>query len=224
MAEKTSNPRKQRVDAGLQRVRPRQAGKPSGGSRSTNPRMVCRNVNVYYGDKQAIKNVSIDIGRNEVLAMIGPSGCGKSTFIRCLNRMNDTDRRLPRDRGDHPGRDQHLRQERRCGAICGPRWAWCFRSRTRFPNPSTRTSPTGRASTGSPAPRPSWMRRSRPPPEGRPVGRGQGPPGPAGHRNFRRPAAAAVHRADHRGQPGDHPDGRALLGAGPDRHVASSRT
>jgi len=55
-----------------------------------NPRMVCRNVNVYYGDKQAIKNVSIDIACNEVLAMIGPSGCGKSTFIRCLNRMNDT--------------------------------------------------------------------------------------------------------------------------------------
>jgi len=55
-----------------------------------NPRMVCRNVNVYYGDNHAIKNVSIDIGRNEVLAMIGPSGCGKSTFIRCLNRMNDT--------------------------------------------------------------------------------------------------------------------------------------
>jgi len=55
-----------------------------------NPRMVCRNVNVYYGDKQAIRNLSIEIGRNEVLAMIGPSGCGKSTFIRCLNRMNDT--------------------------------------------------------------------------------------------------------------------------------------
>ena len=54
------------------------------------PRMVCRNVNVSYGDNHAIKNVSIDIGCNEVLAMIGPSGCGKSTFIRCLNRMNDT--------------------------------------------------------------------------------------------------------------------------------------
>jgi len=54
------------------------------------PRMTCRNVNVYYGDNHAIKNVSIDIGRNEVLAMIGPSGCGKSTFLRCLNRMNDT--------------------------------------------------------------------------------------------------------------------------------------
>jgi phosphate transport system ATP-binding protein len=57
---------------------------------SDNPRMQCRNVNVFYGVKQAIRDISIDIGRNEVLAMIGPSGCGKSTFIRCLNRMNDT--------------------------------------------------------------------------------------------------------------------------------------
>jgi phosphate transport system ATP-binding protein len=55
-----------------------------------NPRMTCRDVNVYYGNNHAIKHVSLDIGRNEVLAMIGPSGCGKSTFIRCLNRMNDT--------------------------------------------------------------------------------------------------------------------------------------
>ena len=57
---------------------------------SPNPRMVCRDVNVYYGTKQAIKNVSLDIGKNEVVSMIGPSGCGKSTFLRCLNRMNDT--------------------------------------------------------------------------------------------------------------------------------------
>jgi phosphate transport system ATP-binding protein len=55
-----------------------------------NPRMVCRNVDVYYADNHAIHDVSMDIGRNEVIAMIGPSGCGKSTFIRCLNRMNDT--------------------------------------------------------------------------------------------------------------------------------------
>jgi phosphate transport system ATP-binding protein len=54
------------------------------------PRMVCRNVNVYYGDNHAIKEVSLDIGRTQVIAMIGPSGCGKSTFLRCLNRMNDT--------------------------------------------------------------------------------------------------------------------------------------
>ena len=57
---------------------------------SDTPRMTCRNVDVYYGEKHAIIDVSIDIGRNEVIAMIGPSGCGKSTFLRCLNRMNDT--------------------------------------------------------------------------------------------------------------------------------------
>lgn len=55
-----------------------------------NPRMTCRNVNVHYADKHAIIDVCLDIGRNEVIAMIGPSGCGKSTFLRCLNRMNDT--------------------------------------------------------------------------------------------------------------------------------------
>ena len=57
---------------------------------SDTPRMTCRSVNVYYGDVHAIKNVSLDIGREQVLAMIGPSGCGKSTFLRALNRMNDT--------------------------------------------------------------------------------------------------------------------------------------
>jgi len=57
-----------------------------------NPKMRCQNVDVFYnyGEKQAIQDVSLDIGRNEVIAMIGPSGCGKSTFLRCLNRMNDT--------------------------------------------------------------------------------------------------------------------------------------
>jgi phosphate transport system ATP-binding protein len=54
------------------------------------PRMTCRNVDVYYDEKQAITDVSLDISKNEVVSMIGPSGCGKSTFLRCLNRMNDT--------------------------------------------------------------------------------------------------------------------------------------
>lgn len=57
---------------------------------SDNPKMSMRNVNVFYGEKQAIYDVNLDIGKNEVVAMIGPSGCGKSTFLRCLNRMNDT--------------------------------------------------------------------------------------------------------------------------------------
>jgi phosphate transport system ATP-binding protein len=57
---------------------------------SPRARIECRGVNVHYGEKLAIQNVSLDVGRNEVIALIGPSGCGKSTFIRCLNRMNDT--------------------------------------------------------------------------------------------------------------------------------------
>ncbi|MCP4078547.1 MAG: phosphate ABC transporter ATP-binding protein [Gammaproteobacteria bacterium] len=55
-----------------------------------NPKFSTRNVDVFYDDKQAIFNASLDIGRNEVIALIGPSGCGKSTFLRTLNRMNDT--------------------------------------------------------------------------------------------------------------------------------------
>ncbi|MEM1261873.1 MAG: phosphate ABC transporter ATP-binding protein PstB [Pseudomonadota bacterium] len=47
-------------------------------------------VNVYYGQTHAIKSVSLEIGLNQVIALIGPSGCGKSTYLRCLNRMNDT--------------------------------------------------------------------------------------------------------------------------------------
>jgi phosphate transport system ATP-binding protein len=46
-------------------------------------------VTVSYGDNPAVRDVSFDIGRNEITALIGPSGCGKSTLIRCLNRMND---------------------------------------------------------------------------------------------------------------------------------------
>ena len=48
-----------------------------------------RNLNLYYGEKQALKNINISINKNEVTALIGPSGCGKSTFLRTINRMND---------------------------------------------------------------------------------------------------------------------------------------
>lgn len=47
------------------------------------------NLNLYYGDTHALKNVSVGIAANEITALIGPSGCGKSSFLRCLNRMND---------------------------------------------------------------------------------------------------------------------------------------
>ncbi len=54
------------------------------------PKMQAEDVSVYYGEKQALKDVSIKIYEDLVTAFIGPSGCGKSTFLRCLNRMNDT--------------------------------------------------------------------------------------------------------------------------------------
>jgi len=54
------------------------------------PKMRAHDISVFYGDKQALNDVSIDIHDDRVTAFIGPSGCGKSTFLRCLNRMNDT--------------------------------------------------------------------------------------------------------------------------------------
>ena len=55
----------------------------------TNIKIKSKNLNVYYGDKQALFDVNLDLNEKEVTALIGPSGCGKSTFIRCINRMND---------------------------------------------------------------------------------------------------------------------------------------
>jgi phosphate transport system ATP-binding protein len=52
--------------------------------------MAARNVNLWYGQKQALFGVNLDVHEREVTALIGPSGCGKSTFLRCFNRMNDT--------------------------------------------------------------------------------------------------------------------------------------
>ncbi len=54
------------------------------------PKIDCRNINVFYGDKQAIFDVTMSVPDKAVTSLIGPSGCGKSTFLRCMNRMNDT--------------------------------------------------------------------------------------------------------------------------------------
>ena len=52
-------------------------------------KIVSNNLNLWYGEKQALKDISLEIPEKKITALIGPSGCGKSTFIRCLNRMND---------------------------------------------------------------------------------------------------------------------------------------
>jgi phosphate transport system ATP-binding protein len=56
---------------------------------STNEKLVARNVNIFYGSFEAIKNASLTVSENTVTSLIGPSGCGKSTFIRALDRMHD---------------------------------------------------------------------------------------------------------------------------------------
>jgi phosphate transport system ATP-binding protein len=65
-------------------------GKTVGRPFADDAKFKLRNVEVFYGQERAIKNISLDVARNEVIAFIGPSGCGKSTFLRCLNRMNDS--------------------------------------------------------------------------------------------------------------------------------------
>ncbi len=52
-------------------------------------KIISTNLNLWYGEKQALKDISLKIPEKRITALIGPSGCGKSTFIRCLNRMND---------------------------------------------------------------------------------------------------------------------------------------
>jgi phosphate transport system ATP-binding protein len=90
----TQNPRpdsKVKSVGGVQRTTvPREHRETVGDVRVENPRIRCSNVNVYYGEAHAVHNISIDVGHNEILALIGPSGCGKTTFLRCMNRMNDT--------------------------------------------------------------------------------------------------------------------------------------
>ncbi len=73
------------------KLRPRGDRQPNRASATALPaKMTARGVKVFYGAKQALKGIDLDIQENRVLALIGPSGCGKSTFLRCLNRMNDT--------------------------------------------------------------------------------------------------------------------------------------
>ena len=78
-------------------VEPTQSGSPAGhGSERADtahkslPKATARNVSVFYGEKQALFGVNLDIPDRNVMAFIGPSGCGKTTFLRCFNRMNDT--------------------------------------------------------------------------------------------------------------------------------------
>ena len=65
------------------------SGNSSSGSFAAETVIEARNIDVFYGEEQALRDISMSIPKNRVTALIGPSGCGKSTFLRCINRMND---------------------------------------------------------------------------------------------------------------------------------------
>jgi phosphate transport system ATP-binding protein len=67
-----------------------EAGRATKVAAGNAPKVIAKDVNVFYGDKHALHNVSVQVPDRGVMAFIGPSGCGKSTFLRCINRMNDT--------------------------------------------------------------------------------------------------------------------------------------
>jgi phosphate transport system ATP-binding protein len=181
-----------------------------------NPVFSCRNVQVYYGEKHAIRNVTIDIAREQVLAMIGPSGCGKSTFLRCLNRMNDT---IPIARVEGSilldGKDIH--DKKQDVVQLRARVGMVFQKPNPFPKSIYENVAYGPRIHGLAADRVELDE--------------------VVHASLQRaglwdevkdrlshplgwPAAAPVHRAHHRREPGSDSDGRAMLGARSDRHRA----
>ena len=130
------------------------AGNVSGAPRALTPRATAAAImempmveidtlSLWYGEKLALKDISMSVPKHRVTAYIGPSGCGKSTLLRCLNRMNDlvdgvrTDRRHPHRRRRHPRPGARRRPS--CASASG----WSSRSRTRSRSRSSRTSPTG---------------------------------------------------------------------------------
>jgi hypothetical protein len=166
--------------------------------------------------RSAIKDVTIDVHANQVLALIGPSGCGKSTFLRSLNRMNDT---VPGRVGHRPRRARwrgHLRAGGRSRARSAARRHGLpavepvpevdLRER------GLRASHRGHFRTACPG----RARRARAAPRGS-LGRGQGPSRRVRAGPFRRAAAAPLHRSSARRGARGAADGRAGQRARPDR-------
>ena len=125
-----------------------------------NARMRARDVRVFYGDKQAIFDVNLDIASNEVIAMIGPSGCGKSTLLRCLNRMNDTIDGC-RVEGPFASTNKIYTTRNSTWFRSGPGWEWCSKNRTRSPSPCTTTWLTVHVFMDWRAPNTNWTKSSK---------------------------------------------------------------
>jgi len=104
--------------------------------------VAARDLNVFYGDEQAIDDVSMEIPEKRVTALIGPSGCGKSTFLRCINRMNDMIE-ICRVEGRWSSAARTYTTPTWTPSPSAGRSGWCSRSRTRSRSRSATTSRTG---------------------------------------------------------------------------------
>ena len=94
------------------------------------PIITVKDLNLWYGQTQALKHINIDIPEKSITALIGPSGCGKSTFLKTLNRMNDL---IPSVKiaGEVAYNGQNVFDTDL--TICARKWAWCSRNPTHFP-------------------------------------------------------------------------------------------
>jgi ABC-type sugar transport system ATPase subunit len=178
------------------------------------PKVAASNVNVFYKEKQALMDVSIDINSCQVTALIGPSGCGKSTFLRCLNRMNDVvDGCQVKGTILLDGED-----------IYAPKVdVVSLRSRVGMVFQKPNPFPKSVFDNVAYGPKIHGLAEHRTDLEEIVVnsltkaGLFEGSPARSGHGTVRRAAATPVHRAHHLYQPGGRADGRALLGARSDR-------
>ena len=100
---------------------------------NVSPIITAKNLNLWYGDFKALKDISLDVGEKEITALIGPSGCGKSTFLKTLNRMNDLVPGVRIDGRRPAQRAGHLRQGDGASPACAAGWAWCSRKPTPSP-------------------------------------------------------------------------------------------
>ena len=116
-----------------------------------------RGLSAWYGAAQALRNITFDIPKNRVTAIIGPSGCGKSTLIRCLDRMNDL---IPgfRAEGHVTYHDEDIYGPAADPVLLRRHIGMVFQSRTPSRSPSSTTWPSDRASTATPG---ICMRSSR---------------------------------------------------------------
>ena len=180
-------------------------------------------VSCYYGAFRAVTDVSLSIHENEITAFIGPSGCGKTTVLRTLNRMNDL---VPgaRVEGDIRYRGASLYAKDVSPIAVRRRIGMVFQKPNPFPKSIYDNVAYGPRINGEHNKRKldEIVEHSLQP--GRAVGRGEGPPEQVGPEPVRRAGAAAVHRPHARRRTGRRADGRALLGARPDRDGRASRT